>query len=101
MGFFAYNRLRGRPRRFIRRFPLPLRMDGRREGLETPATRHSYRAGTPYNASPSQPASGISYGFSPIPGAQSFKDLRTIDDVLQPTFRNACLAAGLLDNDAQ
>jgi len=34
-----------------------------------------------------------------IPGAQSFGDLRTVDRVLHPTFRAACLAAGLLEDD--
>ena len=32
-------------------------------------------------------------------GATSFKDLRTFEDIQYPTFREACIARGLLDDD--
>lgn len=34
-----------------------------------------------------------------VPGPTSFEDLRTVNGVVYPTFRAACLAAGLLDDD--
>ncbi|XP_074282727.1 uncharacterized protein LOC141607269 [Silene latifolia] len=34
-----------------------------------------------------------------VKGAQSFKDIRTVDDVVHPTFKSACNALGLLDGD--
>ena len=34
-----------------------------------------------------------------IKGATSFQDLSTVDGVVYPTFRQACLARGLLDDD--
>ena len=34
-----------------------------------------------------------------IPGSQSFKDLRTIEGIIYPTYRAAYLATGLLDDD--
>jgi len=34
-----------------------------------------------------------------VPGATSFEDLRTFEDVLHPTFRETCLARGLLEDD--
>jgi len=36
---------------------------------------------------------------SAIPGPQSFEHLRTIEGTTHPTFRAACLAAGLLEDD--
>ncbi|KAJ6439008.1 hypothetical protein O9K51_08411 [Purpureocillium lavendulum] len=36
---------------------------------------------------------------STFPGATSFTDLRTIDGTLHATFREACVAAGLLEDD--
>lgn len=34
-----------------------------------------------------------------VKGAISFENLRTVNDVVQPTFQAACLALGLLEND--
>lgn len=36
-----------------------------------------------------------------VPGPQSFSHLRTVNDVEHPTFRAACLALGLLDDDGR
>jgi hypothetical protein len=36
-----------------------------------------------------------------VPGATSFKHLRTIDDIEHPTFQAACKALGLLQDDAE
>ena len=36
-----------------------------------------------------------------VPGAQSFEDLRTVSDVLHPTFQSAAVALGLLEDDAE
>ena len=36
-----------------------------------------------------------------IYGATSFEDIRTIRDVLHLTFKSACMALGLLDDDGE
>jgi len=36
-----------------------------------------------------------------IKGATSWEDLHTIDGVLYPTFQQACLALGLLEDDGE
>ena len=36
-----------------------------------------------------------------VKGATSFEDLRTFDGVLYPTFREACIAQGLLEDDQE
>ena len=36
-----------------------------------------------------------------VRGATSFEDLRTIDDVLHPNFKSACIALGLLETDEE
>ena len=36
-----------------------------------------------------------------IHGATCFEDIRTIDGVLHPTFKSACMALGLLNNDGE
>ncbi|XP_028757289.1 uncharacterized protein LOC114716449 [Neltuma alba] len=36
-----------------------------------------------------------------VKGPSSFEDIRTVDGVIHPTFRAACLALGLLDDDAE
>ena len=36
-----------------------------------------------------------------IKGARSFEEIRTINNVIYPTFRLACYALGLLDNDRE
>lgn len=35
-----------------------------------------------------------------VRGPTSFEDLRTVEGVLQPTFKDACMALGLVQNDA-
>ena len=34
-------------------------------------------------------------------GATCFEDIRTIDGVLHPTFKSACMALGLLNDDGE
>ena len=36
-----------------------------------------------------------------IKGARSFEEIRTINNVVYPTFRSACYALGLLDDDKE
>ena len=36
-----------------------------------------------------------------VEGAQSFADIRTVDDVVHNTFQEACCARGLLDDDSE
>jgi len=36
-----------------------------------------------------------------VPGPTSFEDLRTVEDVVHPTFREACVAMGLAENDQE
>ena len=36
-----------------------------------------------------------------IHGATCFEDIRTIDGVLHPTFKSACMALGLLNDDGE
>lgn len=36
-----------------------------------------------------------------VPGATSFEFLQTFEDRLYPTFKDACLAQGLLENDGE
>ncbi|XP_028784301.1 uncharacterized protein LOC114740311 [Neltuma alba] len=36
-----------------------------------------------------------------VKGPRSFEELRTVDDVLHPTFRDACYALGLLEDDKE
>ena len=36
-----------------------------------------------------------------VPGLSSFEYLRTLDDVVHPTFQAACVARGLLDDDSE
>jgi hypothetical protein len=36
-----------------------------------------------------------------VKGATSFEHLRTVNDQLRPTFKDACIALGLLDNDQE
>ena len=34
-------------------------------------------------------------------GAGSFEDLRTVDEILYPTFKGACIALRLLEDDGK
>jgi hypothetical protein len=36
-----------------------------------------------------------------VKGAQSYEDVRTYDGTVHPTFKAACLARGLLENDGE
>jgi hypothetical protein len=36
-----------------------------------------------------------------VKGPQSFKDIRTVNSVLYPTFKLACYALGLLDDEEE
>ena len=36
-----------------------------------------------------------------VPGATSFKDLRTFEGTLYPTYKEACIACGLLEDDSE
>ena len=39
--------------------------------------------------------------FTVVRGATSFENLRTVDGIVFPTFKEACISLGLLENDGE
>lgn len=83
-------------------FPQEMVLKGSGSNLHWSQRQKGFALGRIYFASPS---AGERFYLrtllTAVKGPRSFEDLRTVNGVIHPTFRDACLARGLLENDGE
>ena len=83
-------------------FPQEMVLKGSGSSLQWNQRKQGFALGRMYFASPS---AGERFYLrtllTVVKGPRSFEELRTVDGIVYPTFRDACLARGILENDGE
>lgn len=83
-------------------FPQEMVLKGSGSTLHWGLRQQGFALGRMYFASPSAGERFyLRMLLTVVKGPRSFEELRTVDGVIHPTFRDACLARGLLENDGE